>query len=290
MVKYKKNMADYIFNAVNYFILLVVGLITVLPFYYILMGSFSPITDIVGGKLILWPSKFTIEAYRLTLNTNIIPDAYKVTLFISVVGTLISMVLTVVGAYVLSKRYLPGRNIMTLFIVITMLFNGGLIPFYLTVNSVGLMNSVWALIIPSCISSYNMIVMRNFFQGIPNSLEESAVIDGCSQMGVLTKIILPISKPVLATIALFYMVGYWNSFFQAIIFISDQKLWPLQLVLRQVLLQSQVENLLLDNRGALPTETIKMAMIIITVLPILFVYPFLQKYFVKGLLIGSVKG
>lgn len=288
MIRYKKTLSDYGVDALIYLVLLFISLATLYPFYYIFIGSFSPITDLISTKLLLWPSSIDLNAYRTVLSNRLIPQAYKVTIFVTIVGTTLNMVFTIMGAYVLSKKFLPGRSAMTLMIVITMLFNGGLIPTFLTVKSIGLYDNVWALVIPGLISTYNMIVLRNFFMQIPSSLEESATIDGCSYTGTLVKIILPLSLPALATISLFYAVGNWNSFFNAVIYINKQDLWPLQLLLREMLLKS-TNDMLRDNNLP-PTETVKMAMIIVVVFPILIVYPFLQKYFVKGMLVGSVKG
>ena len=286
----KKTTADRIFDIVNYTFMFLVILLTVYPFYYILVGSFSPISQIISGKVLLWPEEFRLAAYQTVLRNPLIPRSYFNTIFITVVGTFISMVLTLMGAYVLSKKYLPGRSFLTLMVVITMLFNGGLIPTFLTVKALGFGNTLWVLIIPSAITAFNMIVMRNFMASIPPSLEESASIDGASQFTMLIKIYIPLSMPVIATIGLFYAVGYWNAFFNAIIYLSDSNYWPIQVVLREALVAGRADNLLRDSDISAPTETVKMALIIITVLPILFVYPFLQKYFVKGMLMGSIKG
>jgi putative aldouronate transport system permease protein len=213
------------------------------------------------------------------------------TIFITVVGTAISMVLTTLGSYVLSKKYLPGRKTITLFVVFTMLFGGGLIPFYMTVRSLGMIDTIWALIFPSAISSYNMIIMRNFLMTIPASIEESAQIDGARHFRILLRIYLPLSLPVMATITLFYAVGYWNAVFNAIIFLNKQDNQPVQVILREVLIQARSDLLQFEDfRLNAPVETVKMALIVVTVAPIIMIYPFLQKYFVKGVLVGSIKG
>ena len=292
-MNYKKTVGDYVFNITNYFIMCFIGFIMLYPFYYLLIVSFSHIADVMTGKVVFWPHHFTLETYKFVLKNKMIPKSYMITIFITVVGTSVSLFLTTIGAYVLSKKYLPGRKSLTLFVVITMMFEGGLIPFYLTVRYLGLIDTVWALIFPVCVSSYNMIIMRNFFMHIPISLEESAFIDGCSHTQILCRIILPISMPVIATISLFYAVGYWNAFFYATIFLNNTELWPMQVILREILTQGRLENLLLlDNRyrAGKSQEIIKACLIIITVLPIICVYPFLQKYFVKGVLLGSLKG
>jgi putative aldouronate transport system permease protein len=243
------------------------------------------------GNFLIWPDRFSISTYQYVLANPRIPRAYSNTLFITVAGTVISMVLTTMGAYVLSKRYLPGRKTLTLFVVVTMLFSGGLIPFYLTVRSLSMIDTIWALIIPSAISSYNMIIMRNFLMTIPASIEESAQIDGARHFIILTRIYLPLSLPVMATITLFYAVGYWNAVFNAIIFLNKQDYQPVQVILREVLIQARSDLLQFEDfRLNVPVETVKMALIVITVAPIITVYPFLQKYFVKGVLVGSIKG
>ncbi|MDR1568925.1 MAG: carbohydrate ABC transporter permease [Oscillospiraceae bacterium] len=285
------SLADASFNTVNFLIMTVVVFITLYPFWYVLVASFSSMNHLYTSQLLLWPDGLNLTSYRFVLSNDRVPRAFLNSAFIVVVGTAISMLLTTLGAYVLSKPYLPGRNAFTGFIVLTMLFSGGLIPFYMTVQFLGLIDTIWALIIPSAISSYNMIIMRNFLQGIPSALEESAHIDGATHLQVLLRIYLPLSAPVLATITLFYAVSYWNSFFYAIIFLNRQELQPIQVLLREVLQQSRVDMLVSeDYRLNSPTETVKMALVIVTIVPIIVIYPFLQKYFVKGVLIGSLKG
>ena len=290
MRSYRKTGLDRIFDVANYTLMCFIILVTLYPFYYIFIGSFSPIGQIIRGDLLLWPEQISIAAYKTVLSNPLIPRAYYNTLFITSVGTLISMVLTIMGAYVLSKKYLPGHRLMSMLIVFTMLFDGGLIPTYLTVKSLGFGESLWVLIIPSAINAFNMVVMRNFFSEIPQSLEESAAIDGASQTRILLRIFLPLSLPVIATVSLFYAVQYWNAFFDAIIYLNSNKNWPLQVVLREAIVQGQTEVMMRDSDFSAPLENVKMALIIVTVLPILCVYPFVQRYFVKGVMMGSVKG
>ena len=290
MRRYKRKLPDYLFDGLNLIFLLFVVFITVYPFWYILVGSFSPITQIIREGLLLWPEEFRLDAYQTVLKNPLIPRSYGNTIFITVVGTSFSMVLTILGAYALSKKYLPGKTFLTLMVIITMLFNGGLIPTYLTVKGLGFGDSLWTLIIPSALSPFNMIVMRNFMAGIPPSLEESASIDGASHWTILSRIYLPLSMSVIATIALFYAVGYWNAFFNAIIYISNKDFWPVQVILREALVAGRTDDLMRDGVVSSPPETMKMALVIITVVPILLVYPFIQKYFVKGIMVGSLKG
>lgn len=286
-----ENWQDRIFNSITLCIMVIVLVITLYPFWYVIVCSLSSITHVTTSTFILWPDGIHLDAYRQVFRNNLIPTAYGNTIFITLVGTVLSMLMTTLGAFVLSRRDLPGRKSMTLFVVITMMFNGGLVPFYLVVRSLNLLNSLWSLILPCCISSYNMIILRNFFQSVPESLYESASLDGCSLTVYLLKILLPLSMPAMATITLFYAVGYWNAYFYSIIFISERVKWPMQTVLRQILMTTQSSTMLYDNGSqTMPSEMLKDAMIVITALPIICVYPFLQRFFVKGVMVGSIKG
>jgi putative aldouronate transport system permease protein len=214
-----------------------------------------------------------------------------VSVYITVVGTLINLVFTSLMAYPLAKPHLRGRQVILLGVLFTMLFSGGLIPTYFVVKAVGLTNTLWSLMIPGAISGFNLIVLKNFFQSIPEGLEDSAKIDGCNDFGVLMRIVIPLSMPAMATFALFYAVGHWNTFFSAIIYINDNKLWPVQVLLREVVImaQSRIGDTEMDEALIQPL-TIRMAVIVFATLPILVVYPFLQKHFAKGVLLGSIKG
>lgn len=290
-MKIKRSPADKVFDAASAFLLAFVLVITVYPFWNVLVGSVSSIGHIIKNGFILWPDGFHWEAYRQVFRNDLIPTAYGNTLVVTFAGTAISMLLTVVGAYVLSLRKLPGRTAITLFFVFTMLFSGGLVPTYLVVNRVGLIDTLWALILPGAISTYNLILMRNFFESVPEALFEAASIDGETILGYLVRILLPLSTAALATIALFYAVGYWNDYFKSIIYIRNNRLWPMQTVLRQALMTAQFNTMMYDDASqTLASETLKNAMIVITVLPIICVYPFIQKYFVKGVMVGSLKG
>jgi putative aldouronate transport system permease protein len=288
---YKKTPGDYIFLGFNGLFMGFILLVTIYPFWFVLVGSVSSVAHIFSQGMLLWPDQVSVAAYKYVLSNPRIPRAFGNSVFITLAGTAISMALTTMGSYVLSKPYLPGRSAMTVFIVITMLFGGGLIPFYLTVRVLGMIDTIWAMIIPSAISTYNMIVMRNFLQGVPRSLEESAMVDGARHLRILTQIYLPLSMPVIATITLFYAVGYWNSFLPAVYFLNKQTYQPIQIILREVLIRSRPEVLQFqDSASAELQENIKMSLVTITVFPIIIIYPFLQKYFVKGVLIGAVKG
>ena len=278
-----------IFDILNTIIMLLIGLIMLYPFWYILVGSVSSVEHIYSGRFLLWPDEFRTDAYTFMLKNKNVAASFLNSLFVTSIGTIISMTLSYMGAYVLSKRYLPARKILTIFLVFTMLFSGGLIPLYLLVNKIGLINRIWALILPTCLSTYYIIIMRNFLMTIPETLEEAAEIDGAGQLKIMMRISLPLSAPILATVILFYAVGYWNSFFYATIFLNDSQYWTLQVLLRELVLMSNAAAL--DSAsGTVLTENAKMALIIITSVPIIIVYPFLQRYFVKGMLVGSVKG
>jgi putative aldouronate transport system permease protein len=207
---------------------------------------------------------------------------------ITLVGTAVNLILTTLMAYPLSRKSLPGRSFFLLLIVFTMLFSGGIIPTYLIVKATGLLNSIWAMIIPSAIWSFNVLIMKSFFENLPDELFESARMDGAKEFRILWQIVLPLSLPAMLTVGLFYMVGHWNEFFQAIMYVSDQKLHPIQVLVRRILMQSQ--NPVSNPDVAMPTETMQMAAVILASAPIIMVYPFIQKYFTQGMLIGSIKG
>lgn len=279
-------------GAVDAVIWLFLGLLsvtTLYPFVNVLFVSFADMKDIVQhGGTILFPRSIHLDSYRYVLRFSGLLDAYGVTIFITVVGTLINLVMTSLGAYVLSNRDLPGRNALMTIVFIPMLFSGGLIPSYLVVRSLHLVDTVWALIVPFAINSWLLILMRNFFQGIPAALRESARIDGCSELGILVRVVLPLSLPIVATLALFYGVGHWNEYINVVIYINNPKLYTLQLILRKMYTFS-IDQLDGDSLPP-PVETIRAATVMMATLPIVIVYPFLQKYFVQGVMVGSVKG
>ncbi len=271
-----------------YGVLFVSSLLCLYPLLYILNISLADITQIMSGSLILYPRHPSLEAYQQVFRHPSILNAYGNTLFITIVGTAIDLLVTSLAAYALSKKYLPYRKGMTLFVLITMLFNGGIIPTYIAVRSYGLLNHLAALYLPVMASAFYIFVMRNFFSQIPDSIEESARIDGAGDGLIFFRLILPLSKPVLATIALFCAVRNWNTYFTAVIYISDSAKYTLQVIVRQ--LYSNPADMAMSDLMIVPTETLKSATVIVAVAPILAVYPFLQKYFVKGMMVGSVKG
>ncbi|MGM0749920.1 MAG: carbohydrate ABC transporter permease [Bacillota bacterium] len=284
--------AGRVFDVCNILFLGGVGAITILPFLYIIAGSFATEAELAQRSFFIFPKTFTLDAYRYVFSTPTFIRSMGVSIFITVVGTAVQLFFTFTMAYPLAKRHVKGRNLLLNLVIFSMLFSGGMIPTYIVVKSLGLLDSYWALILPMAINPFNLIIIKNFFQQLPRELEESAKIDGCSEIGVFWRIALPLSKPVIATFALFYAVGIWNDFFHALLYINDSAKWPLQMVLRQVTILSDLTAAngdMLQNTVP-PEQGIKLAVIVIATIPILAVYPFLQKHFAKGILIGSVKG
>ena len=290
MTGVRKSRSKIVFDILNHAILISFGLVMIIPIVFILIKSFSPMDLYMKRQLIIPLNRLTLVSYKYIFATPVIPRAYRVTAFVTIVGTLLNLMVTSLTAYAISKKFLPGRKTFMILILIIMYFSGGLIPTYLLVKNVGLVNSLWALILPEVMSPWYMIIMRTFFEKLPPALEESAVIDGCTPIGVFMRIILPLSKAALASIGLFYAVVHWNSFFNCIIYILDQSKWTLQVVLRQIVISDDMAALAIESLDTPPMETVKYAAIIATTAPIIFVYPFLQKYFVKGVMLGSVKG
>ncbi len=284
-----RSLEDKIFNTFVYSILAVCGLAAIFPLMYVVSVSITPFGEVLrNGGFILFPREITFSAYLKLLTESNIPQAFQVTVFITIVGTAVNLVLTGLMAYPLSRKNLPGRQIFLLMIVFTLLFNGGLIPTYLTVKEVGLLDTVWAMILPNAVWSFNVLIMKSFFEGLPEELFESARMDGAKEFRILLQIVAPLSVPVILTVGLFYLVGHWNEFFQAIFYVTDRTLFPLQVVVREILMQSQQP---LENaENMMPTQTMQMASVMIASLPVIVVYPFIQKHFTKGMLLGSIKG
>ncbi len=288
----KRSVGERIFDNFNVLFMILLIVVTLYPFYYVTIASISDPTLIVQKRgIVLWPQGLSFESYRMVFENPMIRIGYMNTIFYVVVGTALNLVLTSFGAYGLSRRDLALRNPITLMIVFTMFFSGGLIPSYLLVRNLGLLNTRWAMILPGAISTWNLIIMRTAFLGIPESLAESAKIDGANDFTILFRIYLPLSLPVVAVMILFYAVGHWNAYFSALIYLRERALYPLQLVLREILIANSTESMMtsvVSDREPIG-ETIKYATIMVATLPILFVYPFLQKYFVKGVMIGAIK-
>ncbi|GGD78539.1 carbohydrate ABC transporter permease [Paenibacillus nasutitermitis] len=284
------------FDGAIYAISAVILIVVLYPLIFVLSASFSDPTKVMAGEMWLLPKGFTLDAYKEIFRYDAVWNGYGNTLLYTTVGTCVNLMMTTLAAYPLSRRDLPGRSILMFVITFTMFFNGGLIPTYLIVKDLGLVNTFWAMIVPTAISTYNLIVMRTYFQNsIPWELQEASLIDGCSNTRLLVHIILPLSKPIMAVMVLFYAVNHWNAFFNALIYLRDEQLYPLQLVLREILIVSQSS--FLDESGStfgmteklLLAESIKYALIIIASIPVLIMYPFVQKHFVKGVMIGSIK-
>ncbi|MBB3111617.1 putative aldouronate transport system permease protein [Paenibacillus phyllosphaerae] len=294
MSRQHRTVSGTIFDAANYILLGIAAIAAIFPFLYVIAGSFASDAELTERSVFIIPETFTLGAYRFIFSTDTILKSIGVSVFVTVCGTLINLLFTCTMAYPLARRGLMGRNLMLNMIVVTMVFSGGLIPTYLVIRELGMLDSYWALMLPGAINAFNLIIIKNFFQELPMELEEAARIDGCTDIGILWKIVLPLSKPVLATFALFYAVSHWNDFFASLIYLNDPAKWPLQVMLRQIVLLSQAaagDLASMDPNFVKPPEqSVKMAVIVVGTVPIMLVYPFLQKYFAKGVLIGSVKG
>lgn len=293
-MKKESGWFDRIFNVINYTFLILLVIATLYPLLYVLFASFSDSAQLLANKGLLWkPVGFSLDAYKCVLANPGIGIGFRNTLFIVVFGVIVNLFMTALGAYVLSRKNVMWNKVFMFFIVFTMFFGGGLIPLYLIVKGVGLLDSLWSTILPFAISTFNLIIMRTSFMGIPDSLEESAKIDGANHFTILFRIIIPLSMPVIAVMILYYAVDKWNGWFYASVFIKSRELFPLQLVLREILIANSTESM---SAGASAGdrfqigETIKYATIMVATIPILCIYPFLQRYFVKGVMVGSLKG
>ncbi|MDQ0916465.1 carbohydrate ABC transporter permease [Paenibacillus sp. V4I5] len=289
MVK-RISKGDLVFTCLLYAFLIIFTISILFPLLYVITTSFAPVRDYYTRGFFLLPSSWTLEAYQYLLNNPGFLSAFKSSVIITVVGTLINITLTSLMAYGLSESWIKGRSVINFLILFTMLFSGGLIPTYLIVDGLGLTNSYWALWLPVAIAPFNVIVMRSFFAALPNELKESARIDGCGEWRMFATIILPLAKPAIATFTLFYLVGNWNTYFSAVIYLNDDSKWPLQVFLRQMLILNDEKTGQLNEVLFTYTPAARMAAILITALPLLVIYPFLQKHFNKGMFVGSVKG
>jgi putative aldouronate transport system permease protein len=290
----QKSKGDKVADAAINTFLTLFALVTLFPLYYVVVVSLTPYIEVMkNGGFVIWPEHLTFQAYKEIFGSARIPQALKITVFITVVGTTLNLLVTTLLAYPLSKKSVPGRNMILMAIVFTMIFSGGIIPLYIMVRSLGLYDSVWALVIPGMVSTFNLLIVKTYFENLPAEVEEAAKVDGCGDIQTLFRIVLPLSAPIMATIGLFYGVTHWNEYFKGIFYISDKTLMPMQVVLRSMIQAPNVSSELSINSlalDALPPETIKMAVVVVATLPLLIIYPFLQKYFVKGALLGSVKG
>ena len=260
------------------------------PVLHVVAVSLSNNNNVVRGEVGIIPLQPNLEAYKYMLRYNLLGSGFRNSLFVLIVGTSINLLMTMMTAYPLARRSLIGRKFFMLMITFTMMFSGGLIPNYLVIVKLGLVDNLWSLILPGCISAYNMIIMKNFFEALPAELNEAARIDGLSEMGILFKIIVPLSLPSLCTIGLFYGVAHWNAYFNATIYLNSRNRWPLQVVLRNLLENAVTSEIDAGDSVTIPMEPLKMAVVVFTTAPIVVLYPFIQKSFVQGALVGSVKG
>ena len=291
----KRGPFDIVFDGLIYLFMLLFFIIVAYPILYVLALSFSSREAVLNNEVYIIPVGFNFDNYKLVLKHEFLPKAFLNSVFYTVFGTLYSMILTILGAYALSRKNYFGRDFIMFLIAFTMMFGGGMIPSYMLIKNLGLLNTRLALIIPFAVSQYNLIVMRTYMQQIPSAIEESAKLDGANDFVILFRIFVPMSKPVIATITLFYAAGQWNDFFSGLIYLDDKNKFPLQLVIRDLLITQNDATL---NQGlaaqqGMPSLTpggSRAAIVVVTVLPLLVVYPFIQKYFVKGVMLGSIKG
>ncbi|MCP1310903.1 carbohydrate ABC transporter permease [Paenibacillus tyrfis] len=292
-----KASASYrFFQAANYVLLTVISLLTLLPFMYVVIVSFTDANEYVTKSVVLFPEKWSLDSYRYILSTGTFIRSMGISATLAVVGTLLSLVVTSSLSYVLSRKRLKGKQFFLVAILLTMLFQPGMIPNYMLVDSLGLTDTIWALILPVLTGAWYVFLMKNFYQDVPAELEEAANIDGCSDIGVFFRVMLPLSLPALAAFGLFFAVAYWNTYFSAVLYINDDSLRPMQVLLQLLLIQASTQvadpsvAAMIQSEQTVPPDVIKMAAVVISSLPIVVIYPFLQKYFVKGMMVGSVKG
>lgn len=291
--KIKAPIGDRVFLSVVYIILAIVVLVMLYPFAYAVSVSISDPAEVIAGKVTFYPKGFDLGSFKIMINHPIFFTAYKNTILYTVLGTFFTLFFTALTAYPLSKDKFQMRSFISKVYIITMFFEGGMIPTYLAYKSLHMIDTIWVMVLPGALSAWNIILMRTFFRNIPESLTESAYIDGATDLQILVKIILPLSKPIMATIGLFTAVGIWNGYFNALLYLNDTMKYPLQMILRGILVAAAFDP---SEKGAYAelthsaTESLKMASIIITTLPVMFIYPFIQKYFVKGTMVGSIKG
>lgn len=290
---HKKTLSDWSLDFFVYFVLLLSGLATLLPLANILSKSISDESAVVSGKVGILPVGFQLDTMKYVVSSSQFLHSIGISLLITIVGTVLAILVTALTAYPLSKRHLPGISFIMLLFIFTMMFNGGIIPNYLLMKKLHLINSLWSLMLPALISVFNMLVIKSYYESLPEALEESAKMDGARNFTILFRIILPLSVPVIATIALFYAVYFWNDYFHPMLYINDASLKPLQLYLRDIVLNADSSNALnksTDDLMNTSPEGVRSATVIASIIPMLLVYPYLQKHFVKGVLIGSVKG
>lgn len=292
----RESISDKVFIILVYAFLSIVLVAVLYPLIYILSSSFSSPRAVISGKVWLFPVEPSLAGYKAIFSNPQVMTGYANSLFYTFFGVLISVSLTVMLAFPLSKSTFYGRSIIMIFLIITMMFSGGLIPYYLTVKNLGLLDTRWAMLLPSAMAVWQVIIARTFFQSsIPKELGEAAELDGCSDMGFLLRVVLPLSKPILAVLVLMYAVGQWNAYFEALIFLKTQHLFPLQIILRNILILNSIDSSMMVDANKMAAmqglrDLLKFSLIVVATLPVLAVYPFVQKYFVQGIMIGSLKG
>lgn len=291
----KKSIREKGFEVINVGLLCCIAAAAIFPLYYVVIVSFTDPIEYLSRSYVLFPKRWSFVSYRYLLSTRTFLNAFGVSGFLSTVGTACSLVVNAALSYVLSRKKFSARKVILLMILITTLFQPGIIPNYLLVRNLGLINSLWALIIPVLTSGWYVLLMKGFFDSIPDSIEEAAIIDGCNDISAWILVILPLSMPSLAAFGLFYAVNYWNTFFNAVLYINDTNKWTLQIVLRNMLIDSSTAiggaaAYEIAQEQVIPPETLKMASVVIATVPILMVYPFLQKHFAKGAMVGAIKG
>jgi len=296
----RESRGDRIFSTINHSLLVLITLVCFYPLIYVLSASISDPILVNTGEVTLLPKGFTLEGYKMIFEYTMIWIGYRNTIFYTLTGTLINLTITLMTAYALSRKDLIGRNLFTMFFAFTMYFSGGLIPTFLIVKQLGMVNTIWSMLLLGAVSMYNVIITRTYMSNsIPYELQEAAFLDGCSDAGIFTKVILPLSPPIIAVMSLYYAVGHWNSYFNALIYLTNRNIMPLQIFLREILILNQMTDMM---EGAdtdtmiLLAERQRMAMImkycliVVASAPVLAAYPFVQKYFIKGIMIGAVKG
>lgn len=294
----KLSKGDMTFEIFNTALMVLILAVIIYPLWFVVIASFSDSAMVTGGEVWLWPKGFHLDAYRRVFANSRLMTGYRNTILYTFVGTLFNLIGTVALAYPLSRRDFAGRNVIMMILTVTMFFNGGLVPTYLIYKQIHIVNTFWVMVIPGLVSVYNTILVRTFFQGLPYELQEAAMIDGCSNMRILLQIILPLSKPILAVMVIFYGVGHWNAYFDALVYITKDELKPLALVLRDILITATESASGRDNAGAASSqaeqrktaEAMKYAVIIVSTVPVLCLYPFMQKHFSKGVMLGAIKG
>lgn len=287
-VREEKGRYSPVFDTLVYAILVAVLLLTLVPVMYVVAVSFTPYSEVVKHQgVVLIPTEITFDAYKIIMKRSDFWNGLWMTIKITVLGTLANLVVTTAFAYPLSRKHLPGRSLITKMVIFTMIFSAGTIPTYLVVKQTGMLNSLLSYIVPGLVGVNNLIIMKSFFENLPEDIFDAARIDGCGEFKVLGRIVLPMSVPIMMTIGMYYAVGHWNTYMAAVLYVTDESLEPIQVILRRLLLSSITD---FDADTIVPTESLRMAAVCFSTLPIVVVYPFIQKYFVKGTLAGAVKG